>query len=116
LRFPPTYNAAHDRCQDPEKLARIEQLLHRETGHKCNVRVEALTAGADNGDSSARIAGPPENSQSRVPPPRDEASETPLVQWAKDLLGAKLIKADPGFGVSAHASRDRAPVTDPREA
>src|SRR5262249_26768805 len=37
LRFPPGYNASRDRCQDPDKVARIEQLLLQFTGQKCNL-------------------------------------------------------------------------------
>ena len=112
LRFPPGYNASRDRCQDPDKVARIEQLLQQLTGQKCNLRVES---GSDRPDpaSPARTAGDPEYSQSRLSPPREEAKEPPLVQWAKDRLGAKTVKVDPGFGAAAPASAERA---DPPEA
>jgi DNA polymerase-3 subunit gamma/tau len=115
IRFPPEYNTPRDRCQDPEKLARLEQLLLQQTGQKYNVRVEALSGSVDNASSSARIAEDPENSHSRLPPPREEAAQPPLVQWAKDLLGAKLIKADPGFGAAAAASVERADNADTEE-
>jgi DNA polymerase-3 subunit gamma/tau len=108
IRFPPGYNTPRDRCQDPEKLTRLEQLVLEQTGQKWNVRVEGLSGSPDNASSSARIAEESESSQSRLPLPRDEAAQPPLVQWAKDLLGAKLIKADPGFGAAAAASVERA--------
>jgi DNA polymerase-3 subunit gamma/tau len=111
LRFPSEYNASCERCQDPEKLTRIEQLLLRETGQKCHVRIESLSKPTDNSSSSARIAGEPDNSQSRSLQPRDEAAQPPLVQWARDLLGARLIKADPDFGASAPPSAERAANT-----
>jgi hypothetical protein len=37
------------------------------------------------------------------------------VKWAEDVLGARTIKADPGFGASALASPDRAEVADIEE-
>jgi len=111
LRFPPGYNQARDRCQNPEKVGRIEQLLQQMTGQKCHLRIESSS---DQHDAvpSARIAEVPDNSQSRSPTLRDEATEPPLVKWARDLLGAKPIKADPGFGASASACGERADLAD----
>jgi DNA polymerase-3 subunit gamma/tau len=112
LRFPPGYNLARDRCQDPEAVSRIEQLLQQITGQKCHFRIEVVGLPLDAG-SAAERAGDLENSISRSPSPRDEVDDPPLVKWAKDLLGAKLVKADPGFGASAPTSPER---TDPADA
>jgi DNA polymerase-3 subunit gamma/tau len=114
LRFTGGYNAARDRCQDPEHVARIEQLLQQMTGQKVRLRIESDSAPPDT-TSSARIAGDAENSQSHSPPPRNGADQPPLVKWAEDVLGARTIKADPGFGASALAPPDRAEVADIEE-
>jgi DNA polymerase III subunit gamma/tau len=112
LRFPPGYNAARDRCQDPEKVQRIEQLLQQLTGRKCHLRIESSGGQAD---SSAHIAEVPDNTQSRSPSLSDEAAEAPLVKWAKDLLGANPIKVDPGFGASAQPWAERADQSNTEE-
>jgi len=112
LRFPPGYNATRDRCQDPENVGRIELLLQQLTGKKCHLRIESSGGPPD---ASAGIAEEPGNSQSRSLTPREEAAEPPLVKWARDLLGAKPIKADPGFGASASACAERADEADTEE-
>jgi len=114
MRFPPEYNTSCDRCQDPQKVGRIEQLLQQLTGQKCRLRIELSSTPAA-AVSSARIAEVPENSQSRLPAPRDDAAEPPLVKWAKDLLGARPIKADPGFGTAAPTGAQRADQEDSEE-
>ena len=115
LRFPGGYNASRDRCQDPDNIARVERLLQQMTGQKIRLRIESDSAAVDDTASSVRIAEDPENSQSHSPPAGDEAAGPPLVQWAEDLLGARTIKADPGFGASAPASVARAEITDLEE-
>jgi DNA polymerase-3 subunit gamma/tau len=115
LRFPGGYNASRDRCQDPDNIARVERLLQQMTGQKIRLRVESDSAAVDDTASSVRIAEDPGNSQSQSPPAGDEAAGPPLVQWAEDLLGARTIKADPGFGASAPASVARAEMTDIEE-
>jgi DNA polymerase III subunit gamma/tau len=112
MRFPAEYNATRDRCQDPENVGRIEQLLQRLTGRNWHLRIESVGGPPD---SSARIAEVPDNSQSRLPLPRDEVAEPPLVQWTRDLLGAQPIKADPGFGAAVSACGERADPMDTQE-
>jgi len=114
IRFPPAYTVSRDRCQDPEKIARIEQLLQQVVGRKCTVRVELGGVPSDS-VAAAADAEVPANSQTRLPSPRDEAAEPPVVQWAKDLLGAKLLKVDPGFGAVAPPSVERADPADAEE-
>jgi DNA polymerase-3 subunit gamma/tau len=112
LRFPAEYNATRDRCQDPERVARIEQVVEQLTGQRCRLRIESI---GNQPDPSAGIAEAPDNSQSRSPSPSEEAAEPPLVKWARDLLGAKPVKADPGFGASALACAERANPMDTEE-
>jgi DNA polymerase III subunit gamma/tau len=119
MHFPTGYNTSRVRCQDPDNLARIEHLLLQMTGQKVRLRIESVAEGnnaAPDAASSVRIAGDPEHSQSHSPPPRGEAEPPPLVKWAEDVLGAKVIKTDPGFGVSVPASGERADSTDIEEA
>jgi DNA polymerase-3 subunit gamma/tau len=114
IRFPARYNAARDRCQDPEKIGGVEQLLLKLTGQKCHLRIES---GDDspNAVASARATEDGGGLQSRSLPTRDEVVEPPLVKWARDLLGAKPIKADPGFGASTPACVERAATADAEE-
>jgi hypothetical protein len=114
LRFPAGYNGSRERCQDPDNIARVERLLQDMTGQKVRLRIVGDSAPADPA-SSVRIAEESENSQSHSPPPRDGAEPPPLVKWAEDVLGAKAIKADPGFGASAPAAMERAEAVDIEE-
>jgi DNA polymerase-3 subunit gamma/tau len=114
LRFPAGYNASRQRCEDAGNIARVEQLLLQLTGQKCRLRIESDTAALD-AESSVRNAGDPGNSQSYSAPPREEAAAPPLVKWAEDVLGAKVIKTDLGFGASGSASGERAATTDTEE-
>jgi DNA polymerase-3 subunit gamma/tau len=115
IRFPPGYNAACDRCKDPEKVGRIEQLLLQLAGQKWHLRIEP-SSDHTNALPSVRTAEEAEKSQSRSLSPCDKAEDPPLVKWAKDLLGAKPLKVDPGFGFSALALAERAAQTDTEEA
>jgi DNA polymerase-3 subunit gamma/tau len=112
LRFAPPYNANKNRCLDPDKVARIEQLLLKLTGQKCHLRIEGTDGPPETvvAEGNATATGP---TLTRTPPPRDEAAEPPLVQGVKDLLGAKPVKVDPGFGASASASPERAAAGAP---
>jgi DNA polymerase III subunit gamma/tau len=112
LRFPEEYNATRDRCQDPENVGRLEQLLQQLTGRKWRLQITSVGVVPD---PSARIAEVPDSSQSRLPLPRDEVAEPPLVQWTRNLLGAQPIKADPGFGASSGAWEERADQIDTEE-
>jgi DNA polymerase-3 subunit gamma/tau len=114
LCFPPGYNTVRDRCQDPEKVGRIEQLLQELTGQKCRLRIETLD-GPPRTVPSAGIAEEPEHSRSRLQKPQSEAAEPPLVKWAKELLGAKPIKADPDFGAEVPAVAERAEPVEAEE-
>jgi DNA polymerase III subunit gamma/tau len=114
LRFPPRYNGSRDRCQDPDNIARVERLLQDMTGQKVRLRIASDSAPTDPA-SSVRIAEDPEHSQSHSPSLRDGAETLPLVKWAEDVLGAKTIKADPGFGASAPTSGERSEPADIEE-
>jgi DNA polymerase-3 subunit gamma/tau len=113
LRFEPGYNAAGIRARDPDKVAKIEQLLLQITGQPYRIRIESETT--TDAASSVRIAGDPEYSQSQSSALREGTEQPPLVKWAEDLLGAKIVKRDPGFGASASASVARADAEEIEE-
>ena len=97
LRFPKEYNAARDRCLDPEKVGRIEEQLRQITGHKCQVRIESTREPTGN-DAALREAEVSRVQVASASVPR--SPEPSLVTLARDLL-SQPIKSDPGFGASA---------------
>ena len=100
LKFPQGYNGARERCQEPEKVARIEQLLLELTGQKWRLRISSSNAANQGGttDIGQRDLG---NSRVNQSPANVETPEPPLVQWAKELLNAKPIRVDTGFGATS---------------
>jgi DNA polymerase-3 subunit gamma/tau len=96
---------------DPESVARIEALLLKFTGQKCQFRIEMGSAPPDasaNKIGAGTSSREPENTKPRSPKPREEAVDPPLVKWAEEILGAKVVRKDPGFGASALAHAERA--------
>ena len=100
FRFPAAYNQARELCQQPERLARIEEALRGVTGQPWKVRIEAEAA-------SATPTGMPVAATNGTPAPRDrrsakeEAEKVPLVKRALDVLGATIQRVDDGFGGSS---------------
>jgi DNA polymerase-3 subunit gamma/tau len=106
LQFPPQYNVEREHCQEPGRVARVEEVLRKVTGQSCTVRVET-------GCGSAPPAGAvevPAASPSRSRRLRDEALQQPLLKRAMDLLGAQIVRIDEGFGAAATAQPGPAAV------
>jgi hypothetical protein len=114
LSFTPEYNLQREHCQEPTRLARIEEVLQKVTGRVWKVRVESLTGGGTG--RQARAADGADSSLSRYRRQRTEALQEPLVKRAIDLLGAQIVHVDEGFGIAPAASADRAEVAENEEA
>jgi DNA polymerase III subunit gamma/tau len=103
--------SGYNPCADPETVSRIEALLQQFTGQKCQFRIETAGSPATAGPASDAVNGL-NNANPRSALARDEADEPPLVKWAEEILGAKVLRKDPGFGASAPALPERADVDD----
>jgi DNA polymerase-3 subunit gamma/tau len=109
LRFPVDYNQSREHCQEPTRLARVEEALRKLTGRSWILRVETRNspgAGPKGTVAEAEAA-------SGVRPRRDERAEAekdPLVKRALEVLGASLVRVDEGFG-SAPSRTGRADNT-----
>jgi DNA polymerase-3 subunit gamma/tau len=97
IRFHPRYNFLREQCQDPERVARVEEVLARITGQDCKLRVEV--GGGDAADVPAGNGGP----VSPAPRRRSAALDSPLIQRAVEVLGAQEVRSDPEFGDEAPA-------------
>ena len=89
----------------------MEEVLHRITGQRCQVRVD-IAAGSVAAKSLAPAGGTTE-SISPYRRLRAEASQEPLLKRAIELLGAQIVQVDDGFGaapaVASEADRDETP-------
>jgi DNA polymerase-3 subunit gamma/tau len=111
IRFPPRYNQAREFCQEPGRVARLEELLRRMTGQSCQLRVEGVS-GSPAGETP-EAADDPANPPSRYRRQRAEAVQEPLLKRAIDVLGAQIVHLDEGFGA---APASAAPGEDGEEA
>jgi DNA polymerase-3 subunit gamma/tau len=114
LRFPVGYNPEREHCQEPARVARVEELLRKLTGRAWNLRIESL--GGNAAASPPPAAEETVSSQSRYRRQRAEALQEPLVKRAMELLGAQIVHVDEGFGAAPGASPERADSTEEEEA
>jgi DNA polymerase-3 subunit gamma/tau len=108
LQFSPDYNQQRDYCADSARLQRVQDALKRLTGQAWTLRLE--TAPGRNGH-----AHPVEPAPAAPQPP--DALRHPLLQRAIEVLDAKLLQVDEGFGRAtepAPDAEDDAP-SDPEE-
>jgi hypothetical protein len=98
LQFPQAYNRQYQFCSDPGRLSRVLDALERATGQNWDLRLEVV------GGSNGEVRQPSPMSAVTVPAPL--ASQHPLVQSAIDLLGARLLKVDDGFGQAVATAGD----------
>jgi DNA polymerase-3 subunit gamma/tau len=97
LRFPATYNHSREHCQGSARVAQVEAALRNVTGRPWSFRVEASSSAA------AAPLTPPGAPAEETPArprrnPRDEAEKLPLIQRAREVLGATVQRVDEGFG------------------
>ena len=114
LRFPVGYNPEREHCQEPARVARIEELLRKLTGRAWNLRIESVSGSA--AASPPPAAAETVTSQSRYRRQRAEALQEPLVKRATEVLGAQIVLVDEGFGAAPTASPERTDTTDGEEA
>jgi DNA polymerase-3 subunit gamma/tau len=86
LQFPAEYSQQRDYCTDPPRLQRVLDALKRVTGQEWTLRLE--TRPARNGPTAPSPAAPRPL----------EPTRHPLVQRVADVLDAKLVQLDDGFG------------------
>jgi DNA polymerase-3 subunit gamma/tau len=97
LRFPATYNQSREFCQEPERLGRIEDALRKITGQPWKLRLETLPGnGAVTRDPV--VPAPPVRSRQNG---AEEAERVAIVRRAVELMGARVIRVDEGFGEPA---------------
>jgi DNA polymerase-3 subunit gamma/tau len=112
LRFPVSYNSQREYCQEPAKVARVEDVLRKLTGRAWLLRVESA-----GGEPS--VAAPPadnaENSSLRSRRQRAEVEQEPLIKAAIDLLEARVVHVDDGFGTVPAALSERTDAPEEEE-
>jgi len=96
LQFPASYNLEREHCQEPSRVARVEDALRRMTGQPCTLRFETGSPGTTVSPVPASEA--PEAPPSRSRRLRAEAMLLPLLKRAMDLMGAQIVHVDEGFG------------------
>jgi DNA polymerase-3 subunit gamma/tau len=99
LRVSERYNPSGPNAIDPVRLSRIEALVGGVVGQACAVRVEMVR---DPGGSTQPAAqSGPTAAATSVRQTRDKVRQLPLVQKARDVLGAEILHVDPEFGETA---------------
>jgi DNA polymerase-3 subunit gamma/tau len=114
VRFPAEYNQAQEYCRAPERLARVEEVLKKQTGKVWAVRVEG-EAGAAAFAPPPPAEGPPVTPARPRRNSRDEAEKEPLIRRAVDVLGAQLVRVEEGFGEGPAPPPDRLPAAAQEE-
>jgi DNA polymerase III subunit gamma/tau len=92
LRFSADYNQAREYCQEPARLAKIEEAVRKGTGHPWILRVEGVAASATAPAPVVETPAAPRRNH------RAEAEKEPLVKRALDALGAQIVRVEDGFG------------------
>ena len=113
LRFEARYTSQGEYCQDPTRVARMEEALRRITGQACQIRVEVVRGSAL--AKSNESADDAENSPSRYRRQRAEAEKEPLLKRAIDVLGAQIVQFDEGFGAAPATALERAETAEGEE-
>jgi DNA polymerase-3 subunit gamma/tau len=102
LRFPPAYTQSWEFCQEAERLGRLEEALRKVTGQAWKLRLESTPG---NGAALADSTVPP----SVVRPRRNEAEDAekvPLIRRAIDIMGARVVRVDEGFGEDGSGKKE----------
>jgi DNA polymerase-3 subunit gamma/tau len=109
LSFPLGYNHQREHCQDPAGVARIEQALRKITGQSWNLRIESSSDGPRD---SLPTPEPNETPVPRPRKPRAEVEQEPLIKRATDVLEARFVQLDEGFGATPAVSPERPEPAD----
>lgn len=86
VTFPKNCVKERERCQQPDRQARMEAALRKLTGQNIRIQFEL----------SAEVANKP-SAASLSTPARQRVIQQPLVKAAMDQLGAELMQFDPDF-------------------
>jgi DNA polymerase-3 subunit gamma/tau len=113
LRFPVSYNSQQEHCQEPAKVARVEDALRKLTGRAWHLRVEP--GGGEEGSTAVVTADKAENSSLRSRRQRAEVEQEPLIKRAIDLLEARVVHVEDGFGTAPTALAERTEVPEEEE-
>jgi DNA polymerase-3 subunit gamma/tau len=95
IQFPPQYNVSREECQHPTNLEKVESALRRLTGQSWRVRCEAQA-----GESPDPPAAPAASARPRRPRSADAEA---LLQQARELLDAQVVRQDEDFGSEPEA-------------
>ncbi len=102
LRFSPRYNHERDYCQEPTRMARIQEVIQKITGQAWNIRAEGIAGPAT--PAAEVVKDAPVSNYRRQ---RAEAGQEPLVKRAIDQLGAQIVHVDDGFGSNRQESLEQ---------
>jgi DNA polymerase-3 subunit gamma/tau len=106
IRFPAGYSGAYDYCREAKSVSRIEEALLHCDGAAWLVRVELDSAPSGGGSTSAEQL--PAESTARQ---KERAiQEVPLISRAIEVLGARLMKLEEGFGLDVSTETPDEPL------
>src|SRR5207253_9025879 len=97
LRVSERYNALGPNGATPMRTDRIETLVSKVVGQPCTVRLETVRDESKAGAASTAATGPAPAALAERQT-REKARQLPLVQKARDVLGAEILHVDPDFG------------------
>jgi hypothetical protein len=97
MRIPARYNPLGTNAIAPGSLTRIEALLSKAVGQACSLRLETVREEPGTAGQPAS-AGAANSSAAGARQSREKARQLPLVQKARDALGAEILHVDPDFG------------------
>jgi DNA polymerase-3 subunit gamma/tau len=112
LSFAAEYNHQREYCQESSRVARIEEAMHKLTGRAWGLRIESAS------DGPRDSLPTPENTDTPVPRTRKQRAEVeqePLIKRAADVLEARFVHLDEGFGATPAVSVERTDLGDGEE-
>jgi hypothetical protein len=115
LRFAAEYNHSREHCQTPERIARVEEALRKQTGKAWNFRVEGGPGAEEASSEPARNEGQPVTPVRPRRNYREEAEQEPLIKRAIEVLGAQLVRVEEGFGDAPAPAPSRLPAAAEEE-
>jgi DNA polymerase III subunit gamma/tau len=101
LRFTSRYTAPYDYCAIPRNIEEIQAVVKSITGKDWNFRVE-MEAQSDGKQDTQPQPAKPVTYRER----NQEVLQVPLVNWAVEKLGARLLRVDDGFGAAETSGSD----------
>jgi DNA polymerase-3 subunit gamma/tau len=99
LQFSPAYNQQREYCAEAARLQRVHDALQRVTGQAWTLRLEVTSS--RNGHTRPTTPAPTAAQPS-------EALQHPLIQRSIEVLDAKLLQVDDGFGLADSPAPDEA--------